>query len=99
VGIPLSPFILPGQGKGGGARRAKTVGRPKTPKSPVATHVATDIREDLKSPTGTAKTVGLTSGGTLTISATKDFFSLNAKDRKFFNELVDKLEAYESETP
>jgi hypothetical protein len=45
-------------------------------------------------PAGTAKTVSLKSGGTLTLSATLDLFSLNPEDRKFVFELIDKLEGY-----
>jgi hypothetical protein len=41
--------------------------------------------------------VSLVSGGTLTVSATSDFFSLNASDRRFFNAIIDQLEAYEAE--
>lgn len=43
---------------------------------------------------GTSKTVRLQSGGTLTLSATLDLFSLNAEDRKFIFDLIDRLESY-----
>jgi hypothetical protein len=45
--------------------------------------------------TGTSKTVRLQSGGTLTLSATLDLFSLNTDDRKFVFELIDKLDGYQ----
>jgi hypothetical protein len=44
---------------------------------------------------GTAKSVTLKSGGVLTLSATLDLFALNAEDRKFVFELIDKLDTYE----
>ncbi len=44
---------------------------------------------------GTAKTVRLQSGGTLTLSASLDLFSLNAADRGFVFELIDRMESYQ----
>ena len=49
--------------------------------------------------TGTSKTVRLQSGGTLTLSATLDLFSLNTDDRKFVFELIDKLDGYQQPVP
>ena len=42
-------------------------------------------------------TVALASGGTLTLSATLDPFALNAKDRAFVYDFIDKIIAYEKE--
>ena len=42
----------------------------------------------------TSKSVSLVSGGTLTLSATLDLFSLNSEDRKFVFGLIDMLEEY-----
>ncbi len=47
-------------------------------------------------PPGTSRTVSLASGGTLTISATLDLFSLSQKDRNFVFTLIDQLEEYET---
>jgi hypothetical protein len=44
---------------------------------------------------GTSKSVNLASGGTLTISASLDLFSLTLDDRSFVFSLIDKLEEYE----
>jgi Family of unknown function (DUF5343) len=44
---------------------------------------------------GTSKSVSLASGGTLTISASLDLFSLTPEDRKFVFTLIDQLEGYE----
>lgn len=41
-----------------------------------------------------AKTIHLKSGGTVTITAAVDLFSLNAADREFVFELIDKLQGY-----
>lgn len=93
TGIPLSTFILPQANGSNGAKRKGVPSRPrgtarKAPPAPV-TEPANP------SPSGTSRTVTLVSGGTLTVSATKDFFALNAADRKFFNAIIDQLEAYE----
>jgi hypothetical protein len=45
---------------------------------------------------GTSKVVNLKSGGTLTVSATLDLFSLSPTDRSFVFQLIDKLEDYEN---
>ncbi len=75
----------------------------KTPSSPrpsngakkKVTRKTPDPNTGRTSAAGTSKTVRLQSGGTLMLSATLDLFSLNADDRKFVFELIDKLEAYQ----
>lgn len=47
-------------------------------------------------PPGTSRTVNLASGGTLTISATLDLFSLSPPDRNFVFGLIDELDKYEA---
>lgn len=44
---------------------------------------------------GTSRQVQLKSGGTLTVTASLDFFQLSADDRGFVFDLIDKLEEYE----
>jgi hypothetical protein len=44
--------------------------------------------------TTVAKTVHLKSGGTVTLTAAVDLFSLNAADREFVFELIDKVQSY-----
>ena len=93
VGIPLSVFIAPKPGSPAKGRRA--VGRPRgTRKAPAATPAAPNVAPAAGKPSGTSKSVSLASGGELTLSATLDLFSLNAADRKFVFELIDKLEEY-----
>lgn len=52
-------------------------------------------REPAAEAPAVTKTVRLKSGGTLTLTALVDFFSLSAGDRQFVFELIDKLQSYE----
>jgi len=71
----------------------KSIGGTRPPKKrPMPRKVS--ITETAVEPSGTSKTVHLQSGGTLTLSATLDLFSLNADDRKFVFEFIDKLDGY-----
>jgi hypothetical protein len=91
VGIPLSPLLTGKKANGAPASRRRR--GPAKPKPGGQSEPPIPRREV---PTnGTAKTVNLQSGGTLTISATLDLFSLNSADRTFVFELIDKLEGYE----
>jgi hypothetical protein len=47
------------------------------------------------SETATSKSVRLRSGGTVTVTAAVDLFTLAAEDRRFLFELIDRLQAYE----
>lgn len=83
-------------------RGKKTVGtngakRRRSPKPAPAVPAAPAPPPVRSSNTGTSRSVELKSGGTLTISATLDLFALNAADRKFVFDLIDKLEGYEEE--
>jgi hypothetical protein len=94
VGIPLSAFIAPKKGTNGKPKRAN--GKPRatarrTPVFPVPPAPDTPLGPEVR---GTAKSIQLQSGGTLTLSATLDLFALNAADRKFVFELIDKLDGY-----
>jgi hypothetical protein len=97
TGIPLSSFIQPpANGSSNGVKRRVGPSRPKSAAKKTQPPVTPPPVTDPAKPSGTSKTVSLESGGTLTVSATSDFFSLNAADRKFFNTIIDQLEAYES---
>jgi hypothetical protein len=50
-------------------------------------------------PPALARTVELRSGGTLTLAAAVDLFSISPEDRRFLFELVDRMQAYERQTP
>lgn len=95
TGIPLSSFIAPSKdGTTNGVKRGRPAGsRPRTAKKAVATPIVTPA--ETPKTTGESKTVALVSGGTLTVSATSSFFSLNAADRQFYVDIVNKLEEYE----
>ena len=86
--IPLSVFIVPKDGKtNGSARRAKsTTPRPRSTKKAI-TAPPKPLVNDSK-PSGTSKSVALQSGGALTVSATADWFALNAEDRTFVFGLI-----------
>ncbi len=89
--IPLSSFILPKDGKAKGARKPR---RTTPKKAATVTSTKLPAMPESGKPAGTSKSVSLTSGGQLTLSATLDLFSLNSEDRKFVFDLIDKLEAY-----
>lgn len=76
----------------GGMVRSAPPSRSTTPKQPPG---ALPEEPEAPKPPGTSKTVNLASGGSLTISATLDLFSLSQTDRNFVFDLIDKLEAYE----
>jgi hypothetical protein len=95
-GIPLSNFIAPTKevGSHGAKRSRSSAPRSRTPKKPTSSASAPIAHSGIAA-AGTAKTVSLTSGGTLTISATLDLFSLNAQDRQFVFYIIDQLDQYE----
>lgn len=96
TGIPLSSFIVP-QAKGSNGAKRRVASRPRggTRRTPPAAPPVIEAANGAAIG-GTSRTVSLVSGGTLTVSATKDFFALNAADRKFFNAIINQLEAYET---
>lgn len=89
LGIGVSPF-LEKAGKAA-AKAAGTNGSPRLRKSKKPQRAALGP----PAAAGTSKTVSLVSGGSLTVSADLDLFSLNADDRKFIFGLIDQLEGYE----
>lgn len=94
LGIPVSKHLQPKTTNGGAPRRGRRPGKkakaeapPPTPTTPVAAG-------------GTAKSITLKRGETLTLSATADFFAMDPTDRKFvFDELIERMEKYEQENP
>lgn len=94
VGIPLSPlFKRSKSGKPSVPRKKRLSRKSDAPSGSVHATASEVIRES--SHPGTSKSVKLKSGGMLTLSATLDLFVLNAPDRKFVFDLIDKLEEYE----
>lgn len=95
-GVAVSPLLATKKPNGSsastaGAPRKRRANRPKPPEG----KDDAKAKSDGETVTGTAKTITLKSGGTLTLSATLDLFSLNAVDRTFVFDLIDKLEGYE----
>lgn len=91
AGVELSSFLKPKGGANGAprARRRAAGGRSRTP-------VEQPAPPPMPQPGGTTRTVTLKSGGTLTVSAALDVFSLLPADREFVFGLIDKLKEYES---
>lgn len=86
--IELSPFLDETKKKNG-APRSNGLGRRRAKK------ILARNPPPPQKPPGTSRTVPLMSGGTLTISADLDLFSLSAEDRAFVFKLIDDLERYE----
>jgi hypothetical protein len=97
VGIPLSPFIAPKET--GGAKTRRPPSKPRNTPKKAAAAAASGAKGGATGtpgkPEGTSRSVSLSSGGTLTLSATLDLFALNASDRAFVFGIIDKLEEYE----
>jgi hypothetical protein len=92
VGMPVSRlFKMPGATTTSNSTRTRrrTTSRQKPPAIPEP--------NEKKHPQGTSRVVSLASGGTLTLAASLDLFSLSPDDRKFVFELIDKLDGYEKE--
>jgi hypothetical protein len=94
VGIPLSSFIAPSKDGAPGPRKARAPGAKRPARKAAPPQAAPLPSTDPPRPGGTSKSVDLQSGGTLTLSATLDLFALNADDRNFVFELIDKLDNY-----
>jgi len=100
LNIPMSKLLLKGtpnapNGASAGPRRRRTPSRPRTP-SDEGAEEDDDEGEEAQPSSGTARTVNLSSGGTLTISVSLDVLRLSASDRQFVFGLIDKLEEYET---
>jgi len=91
-GIAISPLLAGKKADGTTTRKKRGPGRKR---APLASEESDDEIETPAAKSGTAKTVQLQSGGSLTLTATLDLFSLNPGDRKFVFDLIDKLEEYE----
>jgi hypothetical protein len=96
LGIDVSPLLrrdkTKSMGNGTGTRRRRK-------QRVLGSEAEADYVEAIESlPEGEHRSVALKSGGTLTISASTKFMSLSSADRKFVFDLIDKLEAYETES-
>lgn len=95
TGVPVSRFLAkpaPGAAAATNGNRATRGRRTTRPRPSPASNPQSD--QTPTAPPGTSRAVQLKSGGTLTLAATLDLFSLSADDRKFVFELIDKLEDY-----
>jgi len=102
LNIPMSKLLLKGtpnasNGASAAPRRRRTSSRIRTASDEGTEELDdNDDREEAPPSSGTARTVNLSSGGTLTISVSLDVLRLSASDRQFVFGLIDKLEEYET---
>lgn len=93
AGVPLSAFIVSRKGRSG---RRKTVGRNRPGESATGSVVASAVNDALmKDGTLQSKTVGLKSGGDITLSVKFDPFAISQEDRAFIFDFIDRLSRYE----
>jgi hypothetical protein len=98
INLPVSTFIAPKDGKGGAPRRPRqTTPKPRMPKKAAEVKTPTGNKDEGQKTDGMSRTFELESGAKLTLSASWGFFSLPSGERKFVSELIDQLEAKESE--
>ena len=93
--IPISPLLAGKKADGSQSTRKRRGPKARPTTVPYMTGEAENHNQGTPPPTGTSRTVKLKSGGTLTLSASLDLFSLIPADRKFVFELIDRLEEYE----
>jgi hypothetical protein len=91
LGVHVSPLLKKATSNGAGAPRKKRTS--KTKAQPPARVDST--RHPDESGGGSSRIITLKSGGTLTLSASLNFLALSPSDRKFFSDLIDRLDEYE----
>lgn len=98
LGIEVSERLLRDRtkvlGSGTTTRRRRT---PRQDDAGTDEHDAEEGEAELAQQAGESRSVTLKSGGTLTLSASTKFLALSSADRKFVFDLIDKLEAYETQ--
>ena len=93
AGIPLSTFIVPKKGQTNG-----TNGKTRRPKA-TAPRVRAAKKDVVTKPpdpgkTSTEKSMSFSGGGTLTVTASADWFSVSTEDREFVFGLIDKVKEF-----
>jgi hypothetical protein len=90
IGIPLSNYLVTAKGtaNGAGSIRRRIVRKQKS--APVA-----QAPLGIPASSGTSKSIRMKRGETVTLSATADFFAMEADDRDFLFGIVKQLEEYE----
>ena len=94
LGIQLSPLLTRDKAVRAGANGVQPTRKRRANRSRSSEDEKTPGTSDVQ-PSGTARSIKLKSGGTLTISASLDLFSLNPADRTFVFGLIDRLDEYE----
>lgn len=93
AGMPLSSYLKPQNGAGTSGptpRKRRVAARPKVTTPPPTT-------TNTPSTNGTTRTVGLKSGGAITLTVSIDVLRLMKTDREFVFGLIDQLDGYEAE--
>jgi hypothetical protein len=102
LNIPMSKLLLKGTPNApnttGTAPRRRRVAARTRGNADEETEDDDESEDETPPSSGTARTVNLQSGGTLTISVSLDVLRLSSSDRQFVFGLIDKLEEYESKT-
>lgn len=90
--IPVSPLLK--KVSNGGTAKKRPARKAKPPVPPTGgEQTATDGGNG-----GSSRVIKLNSGGTLTLSASLNYLALTSADRKFFSDLIDRLDEYERGT-
>jgi hypothetical protein len=95
VGMPVSSMLQKRVRKSTGLRIRRSKQNAKANTSVSSATAIPTTTATVAETSGTSRVIQLSSGGTLTLSASIDLFKLNPSDRKFVFELIDKLDAYE----
>jgi hypothetical protein len=90
LGIPVSPLLKKATNGGIAKKRAsRKIRAPNTPMPGI------DRQTQQEGSGGSSRVIKLKSGGSLSLSATLNYLSLSPSDRKFFGDLIDRLDDYE----
>lgn len=91
VGITVSSLLAKSSSNGAPTKKRRS-SRPKAPIPP-----APEVQQQSPSDSGSSRVIRLVSGGTLTVVASLNFLALTPPDRKFFSDLIDRLDEYEKD--
>lgn len=101
-GVPLSPLLMKKGSLAGSRRKRATNGASAKAKTETVPkhemNVATDPAFSATAP-GSNREILLSGGGKMILRTDRDLFQMNAIDRKFVMEILERLETYESEHP
>lgn len=91
LGIPVSGLLKKASNGGPAKKRVQR----KSKLSPASSTAIEEGQRD-EGAGGSSRIIKLKSGGNLMLSASLNYLSLSPSDRKFFSDLIDRLDEYES---